>query len=202
MPNVMPLEGQNAGPIVGCHRVHVAPDGEADDDQDGEATGLDHGEDGLQQRRGSHPADVDPRQQYDRRDREHALPGEADLDRSAGQMHRGAEEDVRRDTGNQHGDETRKCGADGGYGARLDHREQRPAIQEPGQRRQSFAQVDVESTRAREHCAQLAVGEHAEDEHQRGDRPDEEQEPGRTRCRISATPRTCRSRRGPSPVSG
>ena len=105
------------------------------------------------------------------------MRGKTDGDRSAAEVDRGAEEDVRGERGDEHRGESRQCHRDRGDGPRLDHHEQGPAVQITEQRRDALAQVDVLAAGIGEHRRQLAVGQRPHQRDHAGDPPHREQQP-------------------------
>jgi len=158
--------------------LRVPADGDAEQDQQRERTGLDCGEGRLDQGRRAHAADVDPREHGDGEDGENALRREADRDVAdrLREVQGRAEEHVGRQTGPEDGGEPRERDGDRRDGARLDDYEQRPAVQVAEQGRDPFAQIHVLSARAREHRRQLAIGHRAHEGYDTRHRPDDEQE--------------------------
>ena len=82
--------------------------------------------------------------------------------------------------GHEHAEVAREADGDGGDGAGLDNKEQRPAVKETPERTVGFAQIDVLASRTRHHSGEFAVTQRGDDGEDAGDQPHHEQPTGRT----------------------
>ena len=123
------------------------------------------------------PARVRPRQQRDEQDADELRRRQRE--RVAGaEVHRRHQVVILGDPRPQHAEVTREADRHGRDRAGLDDQEQRPAVEEPPQRRERFAQVDVLAAGARHHRRQFAVGQRADDRQHAGHDPRGQQPSG------------------------
>jgi hypothetical protein len=173
-----PARGPEVGE-VGADRVGVPADQDAEHDERDERTGLGGGEDVLHQLAELEPARV---HEGEERDHEHGdqLRGRQRDGVLAPEMDRLDQVPVQAHRRHQHPEVLGEPDRDRRDGAGLDHDEQRPAVEEAGQRPERLAQIDVLATRLRHHRRQLAVREGRREREQAGDQPDHQEPAGRS----------------------
>ncbi len=162
---------------VGRDGRAVAADQDAEDDQGEQRQRLGRGEGVLDQLAQTDAAGVEPGQEDDQQDADELLHRQAD-GVLPGEVDRRDDPGGRGDRREQHPQKPGEAHGHGGDGSRLDHQEQRPAVEEPPERRVGLAQVDVLAARLRHHRRQLAVGESGGDRQQPGHHPDRQQPAG------------------------